>query len=305
MDWAYFKNRQWTKNGLIAYQESHDEERVMWETLNFGATNPLNLKNLENAVNRNQIMSAFYFAIPGPKMIWQFGEFGYDQELNNDRLGIKPTKWEYLDNPQRERLFRLYQEMIRLKKEHKAFNDPAKVTLLLSSAVKSIILEDASMDVVIHGNFGLSTAGNVPVTFPKTGKWYNYFTGEEITISGTSLAMNFRANEFVLFTSKPLPTPPAGILQEDFVTSIPEELPVGAFKVYPNPASNAVRVELPKDMTQANYRVIDMAGRVVFDGQTAMGDTILDFDLGGIQAGIYIFEAFDTKRVLHRRFIKK
>lgn len=305
MDWAYFKNRQWAKNGLIAYQESHDEERVMWETLNFGATNPLNLKNLENAVNRNQIMSAFYFAIPGPKMIWQFGEFGYDQELNNDRLGIKPTKWEYLDHPHRERLYRLYQEMIRLKKEHKVFNDPAKATVSLSSAVKSIILEDASMDVVLHGNFGLSNAGNIPVSFPRSGKWYNYFTGEEITISGTTLTMNFRANEFVLYTSKSLPTPPAGILQEDFVTSIPEELPAGTFKVYPNPASDAVRVELPEDMIQANYRVVDMAGRVVFDGQTAMGDTILDFDLGGIQAGIYIFEAFDTKRVLHRRFIKK
>ncbi len=305
MDWAYFRNRQWAKNGLIAYQESQDEERVMWETLNFGATNPLNLKNLENAVNRNQIMSAFYFAIPGPKMIWQFGEFGYDEELNNDRLGIKPTKWEYLDNPQRVRLYRLYQEMIRLKKEHKAFNDPAKATLSLSSAVKSIILEDASMDVVLHGNFGLSNAGNVSVSFPRSGKWYNYFTGEEITIAGTTRTMNFRANEFVLYTSKPLPTPPSGILQEDFVTSIPEELPTGTFKVYPNPASDAVRIELPEDMIQANYRVVDMAGRVVFDGQTAMGDTILDFDLGGIQAGIYIFEAFDTKRVLHRRFIKK
>ena len=89
------------------------------------------------------------------------------------------------------------------------------------------------------------------------------------------------------------------------MTSIPEELPKGTFKIYPNPASEGVRVELPADMIQANYRVVDMAGRVVFDGQTAMGDTILDFDLGGIQAGIYIFEAFDTKRVLHRRFIKK
>jgi hypothetical protein len=37
-DYAYYKTRGWNKNGLIAYQESHDEERVMWETLNFGAT---------------------------------------------------------------------------------------------------------------------------------------------------------------------------------------------------------------------------------------------------------------------------
>lgn len=67
-DFGYYKTRGWTKNRLIAYQESHDEERVMWETLNYGATSsPLNLKNLENAVNRNQLLTAFYFGIPWPK----------------------------------------------------------------------------------------------------------------------------------------------------------------------------------------------------------------------------------------------
>jgi hypothetical protein len=304
-DYAYFRTRGWNKNGLIAYQESHDEERVMWETLNFGATSPINLKNLENAVNRNQLLTAFYMGIPGPKMIWQFGEFGYDQELNNDRLAIKPTKWEYLDDPQRERLFKLYQQMIKLKKEHKAFNIPQKVTLNLSATTKSIILEHPDMDVVMHGNFGLSSVGNVPLSFPKSGKWYSYFTGDEITLSGTTLTVSFRPNEFVIYTSKKLPIPEAGILQEDFVTSIPEVIPEGEFKIYPVPSNSSLTVELPQDMIQASYRVIDMAGRVVFDGQTDRGEQILDFDLSGIQAGIYIFEAFDTKRVLHQRFIKE
>lgn len=304
-DYAYYKNRGWNNSNLIAYQESHDEERVMWETLNFGATSPLNLKNLENAVNRNQLLTAFYFGIPGPKMIWQFGEFGYDQELNNDRLGIKPTKWEYLNDPERERLFKLYKEMIMLKSEHKAFNSPEKTTLNLSAGIKSIILEHPDMDVVMHGNFGLSTAGNASVSFPRSGKWYNYFTGEELTLTGTTLTMNFRPNEFVLYTSEKLPTPDPDILQEDFVTSIPEILPQGSFNVYPVPASSKLTVELPQDMIQANYRVVDMAGRVVFNGQTGKGEQILDFDLSGIQAGIYIFEAFDTKRVLHKRFIKE
>lgn len=304
-DYAYFKTRNWTKNGLIAYMESHDEERVMWETLNFGAISPINLKALENAVNRNQLLTAFYFGIPGPKMIWQFGEFGYDAELNNDRLGIKPTRWNYLDNPQRQRLFKLYQEMIKLKKEHAVFNNPDKTTLNLSATVKSIILEHPDLDVVIHGNFGLSTAAAVTVPFPKPGKWYNYFTGEEITVSGSSLSLSFRPNELVLLTSKKLPTPEKGILQEDFITSIPEPITEGEFKVYPNPATHSLTVELPKGMEEAHYRVIDMSGRLIFDGQGRTADQILGFDLSGIQAGIYIFEAFDNKRVLHQRFIKK
>ena len=305
IDWAYFKNRQWNKNHLIAYQESHDEERVMWETRNFGQTSPIDLRGLENAVNRNQLLSAFYFAIPGPKMIWQFGEFGYDLELNNDRLGIKPTRWEYLQDAQRLRLFKLYQQMLKLKNEHKVFSAPAKTTLNLSASIKSIQLEHPDLDVVIHGNFGLNTVTNISVEFPRAGKWYNYFTGEEITVAGTTRSASFRPNEFVLYTSKKLPTPEKGILQEDFVTSIPEQIDLSGFKVYPNPASQTLTVELPKDMDQATYRVVDMAGRLVFDGQSRTRDQILGFDLSEIQAGIYIFEAFDNKRVLHQRFIKK
>lgn len=305
MEWAYYKRRDWAKNGLIAYQESHDEERVMWETLNFGATNPLNLKNLENAVNRNQIMAAFYFAIPGPKMIWQFGEFGYDQELNNDRLGIKPTKWEYLANPERERLFKLYQEMIKLKATQTAFNSPTQASVNLGPAMKSIYLEHSDGSFFLFGNFDLASKGGQQIQFPRQGKWYNYFTGEEINVTTPQVQFGLRPNEFYLFSDKPLPKPDPGILQEDFVTSIPEVIPQGAFKVYPNPTTGMVRVELPKDMIQANYRVVDMAGRILFDGQTQSGEQILDFDLGKIKDGIYIFEAFDTKRVLHQRLIKK
>jgi hypothetical protein len=305
LDWAYYKNRQWTKNHLIAYQESHDEERVMWETRNFGQTSPIDLRGLENAVNRNQLLSAFYFAIPGPKMIWQFGEFGYDLELNNDRLGIKPTRWEYLQDAQRLRLFKLYQQMIKLKNEHQVFAAPAKATLNLSASIKSIQLEHPDLDVVIHGNFGLNTVTNISVDFPKSGKWYNYFTGEEITLTGTTRTVSFRPSEFVVYTSKKLPTPEKGILQEDFVTSIPEPIDFSGFKIYPNPASQTLTVELPKDMTEATFRVVDMAGRLVFDGQHRTPDQILGFDLSEIKAGIYIFEAFDNKRVLHQRFIKK
>ncbi|MDG1276707.1 MAG: alpha-amylase family glycosyl hydrolase [Algoriphagus sp.] len=306
LGWAYYGNRGWKEPNLIAYQESHDEERVMWETLNFGATSPINLKQLENAVNRNQLMTAFYFTIPGPKMIWQFGEFGYDQELNNDRLGIKPTKWNYLDNPERQRLFQLYQEMISLKDAHQVFNKPEKTTLTLSGAVKSIILESEDMDVVLHGNFGLSSVGNIPLTFPKTGKWYNYFTGEEFNVTNTTINFSLRSSEFYLFTDKKLPTPAKGILQEDFVTSVPKEINLnGSFKMYPVPTSGELIIELPNEMAGSNYRIVDMTGRPLIEGKTGANTQKLELDVRNIKAGIYIFEAYDTKNVLVKRFIKR
>ncbi|MFN5333556.1 MAG: T9SS type A sorting domain-containing protein, partial [Bacteroidota bacterium] len=304
VEWAYFKNRQWNKNGLIAYQESHDEERVFWETINFGASSPLNLKDLENAVNRNQLMTAFFLSIPGPKMIWQFGEFGYDLELNNDRLGIKPTRWEYLANSERQRLFKLYKELFKLRTKYPVFNSPSSVNLNLSASLKTISLQHPELNVFLFGNFDLSTQGNQQIQFPKSGKWYNYFTGKELTVSSTPVSFGLRPNEFYMFTDKPLPIPEKGILQADFITSIPEEVGPGDWTIYPNPAFSQVEIALPQDMKEASYRILDMTGRVVLDGNKEKDQAILGIDLEGIRPGIYIFEAFDAKRILHKRFIK-
>jgi 1,4-alpha-glucan branching enzyme len=305
VEWGYFKNRQWTKNGLIAYQESHDEERVFWETMNFGATSPLNLKSLENAVNRNQLMTAFFLTIPGPKMIWQFGEFGYDQELNNDRLGIKPTRWEYLSNPDRLRLSKLYKEMFKLRAKYPVFNFPSDATLNLSSSLKTIHLQHPDLQVFMFGNFDLLTQGNLSISFPKTGKWYNYFTGKELNVTSTQVSFGLRPNEFYLFTDKPLPLPDANILQADFITSIPEEVDEDGFAIYPNPTHSSLVVELPKEMEGAGYRVLDVTGRVILEGKGSPNLAILELNLAGIQPGMYIFEAFDTMRVLHKRIIKQ
>ena len=305
VEWGYFKNRNWTKNGLIAYQESHDEERVFWETMNFGATSPLNLKSLENAVNRNQLMTAFFLAIPGPKMIWQFGEFGYDLELNNDRLGIKPTRWEYLSNPDRLRLSKLYKELFKLRAKYPVFNFPSDATLNLSSSLKTIHLQHPDLQVFMFGNFELVSQGNLSISFPKTGKWFNYFTGKELNVTTAQVSFGLRPNEFYLFTDKQLPLPEKDILQADLITSVPEEVDEDGFAIYPNPTNSSLVVELPKEMAGAEYRVLDVTGRVIFEGKGSSNLSILGLDLAGIQPGMYIFEAFDTRRVLHKRFIKQ
>lgn len=302
--WAYHGSRGWKDANLIAYQESHDEERVMWETLNYGATSPINLKALENAINRNQLLTAFYFGTPGPKMIWQFGEFGYDVELNNDRLAVKPTRWNYLEDPQRQRLFQLYQEMIKLKNENPVFSKPSKTTLSLDGTVKSILLESADMNVVMHGNFGLSTIGSVPVSFPKTGIWYNYFTGDEFMVPSTTVNFSLRSSEFYLFTDKKLATPNTDILQVDFVTAVPKEIKAaGEFKLYPIPTSGWLTIELPVEMAGSLFRIIDLTGRPLIEGEIGVDDQKLELDVRHIKAGIYIFEAYHTKNALIKRFI--
>lgn len=305
-DWAYFQSRGWAQNNLVAYMESHDEERTMWESLTWGQTSPLNIRQLNNAVNRNQLLAAFFFAIPGPKMIWQFEEFGYDLELNNDRLGIKPTRWNYLDNPERQRLWKLYQAMIKLKNEYKIFNSPENAVLNLTQNLKSIRLTEGDFQVVLHGNFGLTDANNANLSFPASGTWYNYFTGEEITVTGSSHTFRLRANEFMLFTNQPLPKPEGDILMEDLITSIgPEEVGLSEFKIYPVPANNHLNVALPESVKGFNYRMMDVTGKVLVEGTNYSANNILQVDLKDFNAGIYIFEIFDNRQVHRKRFIKQ
>lgn len=304
-DWGYFQTRGWAKNNLVSYMESHDEERTMWESLTWGQTSPVNLRQLRNAVNRNQLMATFFFSIPGPKMIWQFEEFGYDLELNNDRLGIKPTRWNYLDDPDRIRLFNLYRAMIDLKKNHNAFNSPENAILNLAQPLKSIRLIDGDFQMILHGNFGLTDVNNANLSFPNEGTWYNYFTGEEINITGNSRTFRLRANQFLLFTNQKLPMPLGEIL-EDPITSIrPENVDLSGFKLYPVPTNDRINVIAPEAVNQFRYRIIDVKGTVLKEGSHIVVDDILQVDVKDFNAGLYIFEINDNRQVLRKRFIKQ
>jgi hypothetical protein len=220
-------------------------------------------------------------------------------------LGIKPTRWEYLSNPDRLRLSKLYKEMLMLRTKYPAFNFPSNANLNLGSSLKTIHLDHPELQVFLFGNFDLLTQGDQSISFPKTGKWYNYFTGKELNVTSAQVSFGLRPNEFYLFTDKPLPLPEKDILQADYITSIPEEVDEEGFVIYPNPTTSNVLVELPKEMTGAQYRVLDVTGRVIFEGKGSATLPILEIELAGIQSGLYIFEAFDAKRVLHKRFIKQ
>lgn len=304
-DWGFYQTRGWAKNNLVSYMESHDEERTMWETLTWGQTSPVNLRQLRNAVNRNQLMAAFFFSIPGPKMIWQFEEFGYDLELNDDRLGIKPTRWNYLDNPDRTRLFNLYRAMINLKKTHNAFNNPDNTILNLAQPLKSIRLIDGDFQMILHGNFGLSDVNNANLTFPTQGTWYNYFTGEEINITGNSRTYRLRANQFLLFTNQKLPMPDGDILEDPITSILPEVVDLSGFKLYPVPANDRLNVEAPEAVNQFRYRIIDVKGSVLREGNHTVTDNILQVDIKDFNAGLYIFEISDNRQVLRKRFLKQ
>ena len=60
--------------GYISFMESHDEERTAFKAKEYGNGD---LKtNLANRMKSMAANTAFFLTVPGPKMIWQFGEMG-------------------------------------------------------------------------------------------------------------------------------------------------------------------------------------------------------------------------------------
>lgn len=258
-----YKQRGWEKPHLIGYMESHDEERVVYEVVNYGlSTGNYNTRNLSTALDRAKLAAAFFLPVPGPKMMWQFGELGYEVPINqNGRTGQKPIRWEYQQDPNRQKLYQVYAELIKLKLNEPAFSTD-DFDLQFDNFVKRIYLSHESMNVYIVGNFDTKTQ-LVKSGFPRAGMWYDYFSGRETNVTNTDEDIQLQPGEFHIYTTKQLETPQVGLVPwQSIVLSVEEELAGTGVKVYPNPMQEAAVVSLEGDYRgPVQVQLIDMTGR--------------------------------------------
>jgi 1,4-alpha-glucan branching enzyme len=212
-----YQNRGWNNPHLVGYMESHDEERIMHEIENFGnAVSGYDTKQKTTALNRIKIANAFLLSVPGPKMFWQFGEYGYDISINqNGRTGEKPILWSYLDDADRYRLYQTTSELAKLKTTHPSFAT-TDFSLDMGGKQKRILLRSGT-DVQILGNFDVISADVYPYGHNSgSGKWwFEYFSGDSLLINESSVpAINMKPGEFRIYSTSKLGTPPPGILNE-------------------------------------------------------------------------------------------
>lgn len=204
--------RGWNNPYLVTYMESHDEERLMYKNINFGNSVPgYNIKDTATALKRQELVTAFFLTQPGPKMLWQFGELGYDYSLNycsngtiSDacRTDSKPIRWDYFQQPNRKKLYNVYSALNGLRK-----GDQFKDEFTSNSSYQSlggnfkyIILSSTANKLVVMGNFDVA-AQSGSVTFPVAGTWYDYLNGGTITATGTSQFFNLQPGEYHVYTN--------------------------------------------------------------------------------------------------------
>jgi 1,4-alpha-glucan branching enzyme len=309
---VHHSNRGFSTPALISYMESHDEQWIMLKNRLFGNSTNVNhdVKNVSVALQRQKLTGAFFFPVPGPKMLWQFGELGYGggtSECLNDspdcanplvapqvgRTAPKPIRWEYRANAQRYNLYRTWAALIRLKTEYPAFSNPSTYTQSMGGAVKSYRMTHPDFDVSVIGNFGV-TATDASITFSRTGTWFDYFTGSSRTVNSTTENIRLEPGEFRIFTTTLLPTPPAGILTDIEDRATDSETPSATALIgnYPNPFNPTTVVGYQLAVFgPVRLAVYDILGRevaVLVDGAMPAGRHSATFDASGMSSGVYL-----------------
>ncbi|MDR1526418.1 MAG: alpha-amylase [Dysgonamonadaceae bacterium] len=205
ISWGSYSQRGWTKPHLVAYMESHDEERLMYKNEQWGKEyNGYNVKQMPVGLQRTAAAAVMLLALPGPKMIWQFGELGYDYRLGSSmedgRLDKKPIRWDYYENPDRKALHDVYTKMIDLH-QTKAVFSTSDYTIDLVNHFKTIVLKGGDETAVAMANFDV-VEQTKSVPFSKAGTWKDCFSGNELTTSVTTESITLAPGEYRLYFSQ-------------------------------------------------------------------------------------------------------
>lgn len=306
---AYSLNRSgYTQLNLVTYAESHDEEREMYNAINFSntANGSYNPRDTVVAVKRSEGLMAFLLMLPGPKMIWQVGELGYDVSINrctngtinsNCRTDPKPTKWNYFQQVARRRLYDVVNSLCRLRyAKPNAFINGTVVTGtdLGVTLQKKIFLSHTDLKLVLVGNFDVFSQ-SPSITFPSAGTWYDYINGGTINATGSAQAINLQPGEYKLYLDR-------WVEGSVFTTAINDVINRGndfSVKLYSNPVQNGslVEYEVPQS-GQVQINILDYSGKKlanIFNGNKLRGNykqliNSNGFNISALPAGNYLLQ---------------
>ncbi len=291
--WSSYKARGWSNPGLVSYMESHDEERLMYKNITYGnSVGDYNIKDPKTALERMELAGAFFFTIPGPKMIWQFGELGYDYTIEYDgRLGKKPVRWDYADHGDRWQVYLVWAKLIDLKKNFDVFAT-SDYTLNVGNNVplKKIVLRHEDGDAIVVGNFGLA-ASDMQLEFTSTGKWFELFTGDSIEVSDVNHTINLQPGEYRIYAQKKLKS----------VINDVDNRTVNTLEIWPNPVQHRISIKGGSELR--NITIFNVSGTAVLRISNPVEPVTID--VSGLPDGFYLIKAEENHRVVMGKFIKE
>lgn len=248
------QRRGFTRHGLIGYVESHDEERTIFRAVNYGKVEAgYSTKDTATALKRLEALMVATLCVPGPKMLWQYNEIGYPYNIDlNGRLGRKPLAWPLLRDQRRMNVFQAVADLSAARKIYPCFST-LSATLQTGDLVKTILLKDASCDLLYVGNFDV-VPKTVNLPFTKKGTWYDYTGRRQYNVYLDNNSTTLQPGEYRLYTTQPV---------YGLITNVDQETDnrTEQFSAYPQPASDELSLLLPG--RAGVLRIVDALGRTV------------------------------------------
>lgn len=273
------ESRGFSGKRLVGYPESHDEERLMYKNLQYGNTTQLghNVKNLNVALSRMSAIGAVSLLVPGPKMIWHFGELGMEQSINtcnngtvgDCKLDTKPQpQWEnnWLANVQRKKIYDDWSRMNDLKQSNAVFKGESEINpSATNTLVQRIYLWDNSLtaselkNVIVVANFDVTTQ-YVIADFPYIGTWYDLMDESTLNVSNTTQSITLNPGEFKVY----------GNQQPSLSNHKPELLQLSLRQ---NPVREQIVIDLPNEDVYT-YKVYSVLGQEIYSGKHINGKVL-------------------------------
>lgn len=308
----HFANRGWSNPHLVGYMESHDEQWIMLKNRKFGndSSPDYEVTDFNTAIDRQKLTGSFFLTIPGPKMLWQFGELGYgwgEEEClkpgnggsgdctpsDPGRVDPKPIRWEYISNPVRNNLYRTWSELLRLRNSSPVFTSAeTQFSSSLSGTINWVKLLHDDMNAVIVGNFGVfGETASIP--FPESGIWYDFVSGDELGVAQTNQTVDMMPGEVRIYTSQDVPASEEGVFvsnENSEGSDIPENFRL--LQNYPNPFNPTTMISYDiSQASQVQLNVYDALGRevatLVKRENHPAGTFSVTFDASQLSSGIY------------------
>ena len=276
----------------VGYAESHDEERNFYKAKAFGLGN-LMTDSLAR-VARVPLNIAFTTLIPGPKMIWQFGEMGYDYSIdsNGGRVDAKPSAWSYLNLAHRKAAYDAASKIISLRRLYPDAFTTGSFSLQVAeadwNAGRRIALTHADLNMVALGNFRTDAGISANPSFQKTGTWYELLSGETLNVTNTSMAIDIPAGGLKIYTDRKI----------IFNTAV-DELEVNTdCEVYPTTTEG--RLFIATDSELKAVKIYDLQGALQMQLSNKK-----EIDIDQLNNGLYLMEVTTNKAKSVHKIIKK
>ena len=159
---------------------------------------------------------SLFLTVPGPKMIWQFGELGYELSINicedgsvdgDCKLSPKTSAFELGMDKDKDRmkLYSTWSRILQIRKIEKIFNTK-KFNTSFSSELKHMVLEDDDpgegiSKVIIISNFGTESKDVSGVILPD-GEWFDIFRNNSKVIVSQDNRVTLYPGQFMILADK-------------------------------------------------------------------------------------------------------